>query len=218
MSIDKSHIDSTGDIYTTWGIPFPRGRDEPVTNAYDKSPWVFGASGGASLYRSAMLRKIGLFDEDFFAYYEDVDISFRAQHAGWKVRYEPTAHVYHATSSTGSKIPGFFTYQTIKNYPFIFWKNVPIGLFYIMLPRFVFAYSIFAVKGLLTPYRTWPTIKGLFVTTVLLPKKLVQRRKIMSSRTVTTQYVRTILTWDLPPNAHKLRTLRSTWWRLLGKS
>lgn len=217
MSMDKSHIDSTGDIYTTWGIPFPRGRDEPITDKYDNSPWIFGVSGGASLYRSAMFKDIGLFDEDFFAYYEDVDISFRAQLAGWKARYEPTSHAYHATSSTGSKIPGFFTYQTIKNYPFVFWKNVPLGLFHIMLPRFVLAYSIFVIKGLFTPYRTWPTLKGLFVTTLLLPKKLVQRRKIMRGRTVTNQYVRTILTWDLPPNAHKLRTLRERWWHFTGK-
>ena len=217
MSIDKSHIDSTGDIYTTWGIPFPRGRDEPVTDKYDKSPWIFGASGGASLYRSAMFKKVGLFDEDFFAYYEDVDISFRAQLAGWKVRYEPSAHVFHATSSTSSKIPGFFTYQTIKNYPLVFWKNVPLGLMPTMLPRFALAYGIFTIKGLLTPYRTWPTTKGLAMTTFLLPKKLIQRHKIQAQKVVTNDYIRSILTWDLPPNAHKLRTLRASWWRLLGK-
>ena len=218
MSIDKTHIDSTGDIYTTWGIPYPRGRGEPVSKVYDNSPWVFGASGGASLYRSTMFKQIGLFDEDFFAYYEDVDISFRAQLAGWKIRYEPTAHVFHATSSTSSKIPGFFTYQTIKNYPFVFWKNVPLGLMPTMFPRFALAYSVFTIKGLFTPYRTWSTIKGLFVTTVLLPKKLYQRWGIMRSRTVSLQYIRSILTWDLPPNANKLRSLRARWWQFTGKS
>lgn len=217
MSIDKSHIDSTGDIYTTWGIPFPRGRDEAVSERYDDSPWIFGASGGASLYRSSMLEEIGLFDEDFFAYYEDIDISFRAQLAGWKARYEPSAHVYHATSSTGSRVAGFFTYQTIKNYPFIFWKNVPIGLFPMILPRFTLAYGIFTLKGLLTPSRTIPTLKGLFMTTLLLPKKITERRKIMKSRKVSNDYIKSILTWDLPPNANKLRSLRSRWWRLTGK-
>lgn len=217
MSIDKSHLDSTGDIYTTWGIPFPRGRGEAVGYQYDKDQLVFGASGGASLYRSETLRQIGLFDEDFFAYYEDVDISFRAQLAGWKVRYEPKAEVYHATSTTGAKIPGFFTYQTIKNYPFIFWKNVPLGLFPMMLPRFALAYGIFVTKGLITPSRAIPTIKGLFVTTVLLPKKLVQRHSIQKNRTVSDEYVKSILTWDLPPNADKLRALRQRWHRLTNK-
>lgn len=217
MSLDKTHLDSTGDIYTTWGLPYPRGRDEKAGDQYDSDPWVFGASGGASLYRSAMLHQIGLFDEDFFAYYEDVDISFRAQLAGWKARYEPKAKAYHATSSTGSKIKGFFTYQTIKNYPFVFWKNVPMGLMPVMLPRFVLAYGVFTLKGLFTPHRTWFTLKGLFVTTVLVPKKLWQRRLIMKTRKVSNDYIRSILTWDLPPNAHKLRELRRQWRRLTHK-
>lgn len=218
MSIDKSHLDSTGDIYTTWGIPYPRGRNEIVSEKHDNDSWVFGASGGASIYRSEMLKDIGLFDEDFFAYYEDIDISFRAQLAGWKVRYEPKAEAYHATSSTGSRVKGFFTYQTIKNYPFIFWKNVPLRLFPTVLPRFALAYGIFTLKGLLTPSRTWPTLKGLFVTTVFLPKKLWQRHRIQKNRKVSTDYIRSILTWDLPPNADKLRALRLRWWKLTGKS
>lgn len=217
MSRDKTHLDSTGDIYTTWGIPYPRGRNEPAGSQYDDSPWVFGASGGASLYRATMLNEIGLFDEDFFAYYEDVDISFRAQLAGWRVRYEPSAHVYHATSSTGSRVRGFFTYQTIKNYPFIFWKNVPLALLPLIAPRFLLAYGIFVLKGLFTLSRTWPTLKGLFVTTVLLPKKLAQRRRIMRHKKVSNDYIRSILTWDLPPNAYKLRSLRVRWWRITGK-
>ena len=91
MSMDKKHLDSTGDLYTRWGLPYPRGRGEPVSDVYDDFVQVFAASGGASLYRVSMLEKIGLFDEDFFAYYEDVDLSFRAQLAGWKVRYVPEA-------------------------------------------------------------------------------------------------------------------------------
>jgi GT2 family glycosyltransferase len=125
MTIDKKHLDSTGDIYTTWGLPYPRGRGEPVNEAYDKDTKVFGASGGASLYRASMLLQIGLFDEDFFAYYEDIDISFRAQLAGWKVLYNPRAIAYHQIGATSSKKKGFTTYQTLKNYPWVITKNVP---------------------------------------------------------------------------------------------
>jgi GT2 family glycosyltransferase len=83
-------IDSTGDWYSKWGLPFPRSRGENTVFAHNDG-LVFGASGGATLYRSEMLRDIGLFDEDFFAYYEDADISFRAQLAGWKVNYTSEA-------------------------------------------------------------------------------------------------------------------------------
>jgi len=128
MSSDGRHIDSTGDYYTTWGLPYPRGRGEPVDDKYDQQTVVFGASGGASLYRVAMLNEIGLLDEDFFAYYEDVDLSFRAQLAGWKVAYVPVAQVRHQMSVTGAKIKGFFAEQTFKNLPMLLWKNVPRSL------------------------------------------------------------------------------------------
>ncbi len=217
LSLDKTHIDSTGDLYTTWGIPFPRGRDEESGTQYDHSPWIFGASGGASLYRSSMLREIGLFDEDFFAYYEDVDISFRAQLAGWKVRYVANAEVYHATSTTSNKIPGFATYQTVKNAPLLFWKNVPTSLLPTMVPRFLFARLLFIVRGLLTPGRTWPTLRGELYALKLMPKKLRQRKQIQSSKKVTDEYIQSILTWDLPPNADKLRALRAKWQRFTNK-
>ena len=64
---------------------------------------VFGASGGACLYRRAMLDAIGLFDERFFAYLEDVDLAWRAQRAGWRCVYVPQARVLHYTSATGGE-------------------------------------------------------------------------------------------------------------------
>lgn len=87
-------IDSTGEFYTSWGLAYPRGRRETDTTAYDHQTYIFAASGGASLYRASMLKAVGLFDEDFFAYYEDVDLSFRARLQGWQVCYEPKAVVF----------------------------------------------------------------------------------------------------------------------------
>lgn len=206
-SIDKKHLDSTGDMYTSWGLPFPRGRGEPVSDKYDQDNWVFAASGGASLYRVNMLQQIGLFDEDFFAYYEDVDISFRAQLAGWKVYYEPAALAHHDTGSTSSKIKGFTTYQSLKNLPFLLWKNVPGSLLPTVLPRFTLIYLAFVFRAL-GRGQISAILKALLVTTILFPKKLWQRHTIKSHRKVSVDYIRSILVWDLPPNARKLRRLR----------
>lgn len=216
VSFDKQHIDSTGDMYTTWGLAYPRGRGEPADHAYDEKGLVFGATGGASLYRCDMLRAIGLFDKDFFAYYEDVDISFRAQLAGWQVAYTPKAVAYHKTGTTSSKIKGFTTYQTIKNYPWLLWKNVPTRYLPIILPRFALAYTLI-VGSAIARGHGWYVLKGIIVSTLLLPKKLVERRKIQKYRRVTNSHVRSILTWDLPPNARRLRKLKSFWRTLLGK-
>lgn len=213
----KTHLDSTGDIYTTWGLPYPRGRGEEFSDKYDKGTWVFGASGGASLYRIKMLEEIGLFDDDFFAYYEDIDISFRAQLAGWKVGYVPEALAYHEIGATSSKMKGFTAYQTMKNLPMVLWKNVPFRLLPVVVPRFYIAYNAFyasaAGRGQL-----WPALKGELAFVIKIPKKLWQRRQIQRTRKVSNAYIKSILTWDLPPNARRLRNLRAKWWRLRRKS
>lgn len=207
LSADKKHTDSTGDFYTTWGLPFPRDREVTAEKAHNEPEEVFGASGGASLYRSAMLKEIGLFDEDFFAYYEDVDISFRAQLAGWRVLYEPSSEVYHQTGTTSGKIKGFTTYQTFKNYPLLLWKNVPARLFPGIFFRHTIAYASIYISSLLGG-RGWPATKGFLRMLTLLPKKLGERQHIQKNRKVSANYISSILIHDLPPNAAKLRRLR----------
>jgi GT2 family glycosyltransferase len=210
------HLDSTGEFYTIWGLPYPRGRGETNLNKYDQELDVFAASGGASLYRVSMLKEIGLFDEDFFAYYEDVDLSFRAQLAGWKVRYVPSAVAYHQIGATSSKIKGFTTYQTIKNLPQLLWKNVPWSILIRVWPRLALAFSFFVARALLR-FQIIAVVKGFIVGGFLWFKKLPERRRIQKSRTVSDEYVWSMLVHDLPPNAHNLRRLRSIWWKLRGK-
>lgn len=213
---DKKHLDSTGDLYTTWGLPFPRGREEPLSNQYDKDVYVFGASGGASLYRTALFREIGLFDETFFAYYEDVDLSFRAQLAGWKVLYVPQAIAYHQIGATSSRIQGFTTYQTMKNLPMLFWKNVPTRYIPYVLPRLSLAYWSMFIKAIVTG-RGWPAIKGQAAFVKNFVHMLRERRKIQSAKAVPDEYIWSILTHDLPPNATNLRKLRSTWHKIIRR-
>jgi GT2 family glycosyltransferase len=117
VTSDKERLDSTGDYYTTWGLPYPRGRREYDINKYNSDTTIFAASGAASLYRVKALQEVGMFDEDFFAYYEDVDLSFRLQLAGWKVSFVPGSVVYHQIGMTSSRIKGFTTLQTMKNLP-----------------------------------------------------------------------------------------------------
>jgi GT2 family glycosyltransferase len=64
---------------------------------------IFGASGGAALYRRAMLDQIGLLNERYFAYLEDVELAWRAQKAGWVCKYVPEATVLHHTSATSGE-------------------------------------------------------------------------------------------------------------------
>ncbi len=216
LNADGTAIDSTGDYYTIWGLPYPRGRGETGINKYDADTEIFAASGGASLYRVKMLEEIGLFDEDFFAYYEDVDLSFRAQLAGWKVAYVPAAIAYHQIGATSGKLKGFTTYQTLKNLPQLLWKNMPPGLLWPVWRRLVLAYSFFLLRAL-SRGQIVAVVKGLFVGATLWPGTLLKRRKIQGSRKVSNEYIWSVLVHDLPPSARALRKLRAVWWKLLRK-
>lgn len=217
LTHDGKHIDSTGDIYTVWGLPYPRGRDEPISSKYDKQRDIFAASGGASIYRVKMLEEIGLFDEDFFAYYEDVDISFRAQLAGWKVKFVPDAIAYHQIGASSSKIHGFTTLQTMKNLPLLLIKNVPRKYVLRMSLRLLLVQSLFLGRAI-TSGRGVPAIKGSLKALVLIPRKASERRKIQLSKKVSDEYIWSIITHDLPPNAHALRNVRQKWWKLTRRN
>jgi GT2 family glycosyltransferase len=200
-------IDSTGEQYTTWGLSFPRGRDEPAGTIQSFSRDIFGGSGGASMYRVKMLAEVGVFDQDFFAYYEDADLSFRAQLAGWKVGFVAEAVVYHDVGQTSSSMrSGFLTYQYMKNVPMIVIKDLPARYMWYVLPRFWLAYTLFFWNAVFKG-KGRPALKGWLMSIGLFPKKLVERRHIQKSRTVSQEYIWSILTHELPPNAHKLRNL-----------
>ncbi len=213
LTADGKAMDSTGDWYTNWGLPYPRGRGETDITKYDNNTVVFGASGAASLYRVSMLDEVGLLDEAFFAYYEDVDLSFRAQLAGWKVSFVPASIVYHEISTTSNKIKGFTTYQTMKNLPVLLYKNVPRRYLWRIGWRFTIAHTLFFLKSF-TRKQGWIAIKGDMRGTHMLFAAHKQRKQIQSSKKVSDVYIWSMLTHDLPPNAHALRKLRAVWWKL----
>lgn len=191
-------LDSTGDFYSIWGFPYPRGRDEEDIGQYDDKKEVFGCSGGATLYRADMLKRIGFFDEDFFAYFEDVDISFRAQLAGWKALYEPSAVVTHYVGGTSSKLSGFARYHTVKNFVYLYTKNMPRSLYWKYLWRAGLAFAMMAVsdikRGQVKPY-----LKGASVALLHLPSMLKMRYQIQSRRSVSVEYIDSILVHEMPP-------------------
>lgn len=207
LRADGATIDSTGDYYSTWGMPFPRARGLKVKEAPD-SGFVFGATGGATLYKTSLFKEIGLFDESFFAYYEDVDISFRAQLAGHKLYYSKEAIAYHKQGATSRKIPGFTVYQTFKNIPLLYIKNVPAGLLLPIGIRFLLSYTLMfgnAIKRGTGIY----ALKGWLASIYFFWKQsLWQRFTIQQNKKVSTAYLRSIIWHDIPPEQTGMRRFR----------
>lgn len=216
LSLDGKTIDSTGDWLTIWGLPYPRGRGEPNSKKYDDQTDIMSASGGATIFKTALLRDVGLYDQHFFAYYEDIDLSLRSRLAGWQIRFEPRAFVLHQTSSTGNRVKGFTTLQTMKNLPLIMVKDVPFPLLWRMYPRFVLAYLMFFGRAITDGRGVW-ALRGFIAWQFFLPIKILERVHIQRRRKITPAQLAAYINYDLPPNATKLRQLRAAWWKLRGK-
>ena len=189
---DGKTLDTTGDFYTTWGLPGPRNRDEPVKNAPSKPGEVFGATGGGAIYRAAIFDDIDMFDEDFFMYYEDVDLSFRAQLAGWKVRFTPKAIAYHKVGASSKKVPGLAVYNTFKNLPLVFIKNVPGKLFWYIGLRFFLTYWLIFASAF-RHGNGWPAFKGILASIIRKPAAYHKRWSIQKNRKVSVNYIRSII-------------------------
>lgn len=118
-------MDSAGDQYTVAGWAFNRGTGRRISH-YNRSCRVFSACAGAAIYRRSVFETIGYFDENHFAYLEDIDIGYRARLHGYINFYTPKAVVWHVGSGTsGSRYNEFKVKLTIRNNIWLNYKNMP---------------------------------------------------------------------------------------------
>jgi GT2 family glycosyltransferase len=123
---NRDIIDDAGDEYNLLGFTKKSGNGTSVDN-YSKNREIFSGCAGATLYKKAVFDKIGLFDENFFAYVEDIDIGYRAQIFGFKNYYVADSIVYHIGSATsGSKYNEFKIKISARNNVWLIYKNFPI--------------------------------------------------------------------------------------------
>ncbi len=147
---NRTVLDGAGDGFLRGGAGYRLGTMEKDGPIYSQSGPVFGACAGAALYRRAVFNRIGLFDEDFFAYLEDVDFNLRLNRAGCKGYYVPAAQVYHiGSASSGSKFNPFTIklstrnsiYVLIKHYSFVVYLR-----YIIVIAVYQLLWLIFTIK------------------------------------------------------------------------
>lgn len=154
---NPSLIDDAGDEYTIFGWSKRRGYGKNISN-FDEDEEVFSACAGAALYRMSVFDEIGLFDENFESYVEDMDLSFRARLHGYKCFYSSKAIVYHHGSATsGSRYNSFKVKISARNNVYLIYKNMPLwmkiinGIF--ILSGFLIKYLFFYRKNLGKEYK-----------------------------------------------------------------
>ena len=150
-------MDDAGDYYCALGWAFARGKGKPAA-ADDKKAEIFAACGGAAVYRRELVEELGYFDENHFAYLEDIDLAYRAQIHGYRNYYCPAARVLHAGSATtGSAHNPFKVRLSAKNSVYLVYKNMPLFQFLLNLPFLaaghLIKYAYFCKKGLGGDYR-----------------------------------------------------------------
>lgn len=144
-------IDDCGDLYCALGWAFGLGKGKSAAH-YDRDGKVFAACGGAAIYRRGIFEKIGLFDENHFAYLEDIDIGYRALIWGYRNYYCHSAVVYHAGSGfSGSRYNKFKIDLSAKNSIYLIFKNMPVLQIILNLPFLLVGFLVktmfFALKG-----------------------------------------------------------------------
>lgn len=116
-------IQNAGLLLLSDGSGADRGSGEVDAGQYDTAEEVFGACGAGMLLRRAALADAGLFDERFFMYYEDLDLSWRFRLRGWRVLYEPRAVIEHVHAAASGEWSELFTFLVDRNRLFAIVKN-----------------------------------------------------------------------------------------------
>lgn len=150
---------------------------------------IFGASGGAALYRQSMLDQIGLFDERFFAYLEDVDLAWRAQRTGWGCTYVPGARVRHQTSATSVAGSPFKNKLLGRNKLWMCAKNAPMTDWPVIA-----LYDALAVAWAGVSRREWSHAAGRFEAV----KRLREFRSDYLSASKRVPFARLAWPWNVP--------------------
>ena len=191
---DRRRLDGAGDALRRSGLPYRLGHGEVDRGQFGREEFVFGACAAAALYRRSVFDEVGLFDEDFFAYCEDGDVSFRAQLAGFRCLYVPDAVVYHVGgASTGGKRSATATRLGTRNGLLLLVKNLPGSLVLNYLPSILLGQLSRLLVVSLSPGGLKAHLEGLGGAARLLPKMLKKRGNIQGTRRVSDAYLRELL-------------------------
>lgn len=138
-------LDGAGDVYNVSGLAWRRYYNFPSNKFGHQTEEIFSACGAAALYRREDFLQAGGFDEDYFSYFEDVDLGFRLRLAGKKCLYVPEAVVHHVGSASTGKRSDFSVYYGYRNMIWTFFKNMPSPLIWFFLPVHVVTLMFFVV-------------------------------------------------------------------------
>ena len=180
---ERTLIDGAGDAVLRGGVGYRLGTLEHDSEKFSCDREVFGACGGAALYRKSFFETVGLFDEDFFAYVEDVDLNIRARRFGLKCLYLSKAVVFHIGSATsGSKINPLTIRLSTRNNLNVLIKNYPLTYFLHFAPA-IFVYQCMWLMFCCKKFMLISWLQGIWQALKMFPVTKAKRQKILRAET-----------------------------------
>lgn len=199
---NKEIINNAGDTLSIYGLAHKRGNGEKDQGQYDQVEPIFGACAGGAIYRRELFDMVGLFDESFFAYLEDVDFSFRAQSQGYHCYYLPRALIYHFDGGSSKKNKRLPHYYTIRNSLYLTFKNFPSAWLFFLSPFMLLSQTRNILSGLRHGYLHL-VFKAYYQFIVNIPQLYKQRKIIQQNRQVSTAYLWSIVSKTYPFSVKK---------------
>ncbi len=178
---------AAGGFIDLYGYPYCRGRIfnslETDQNQFDDTSEIFWASGACLFIRANVYHKLGGFDEDYFAHQEEIDLCWRTQNIGYKVKYVGTSTVYHVGGATLQETNPHKTFLNFRNSLLNVVKNVPKKWFLFVIFSRLILDGIAGLKFLLElrPIHTFAVIKAHFSFYKNFYKYL-QKRKLLQKK------------------------------------
>lgn len=191
-------INNAGSIIFENGNGADRGFYERDIGQYDKVEEVFAACGAGVLYKKEMLEDVGLLDEDFFMYYEDTDLAWRARLKGWKIYYCPASIMYHVHCGSSVEWSPFFIFHTDKNRIFMLLKNASLNLAAISFLKYIGHVTLLVLSWfykLFTKFHNQDSkivklkIYVILIIIKTIPLMLKKRSEIQRNRTITNKEI-----------------------------
>jgi len=177
-----------GGFLDLYGYPYCRGRVfnhlETDEGQFNDVKDVFWASGACLFIRSKVYHQLNGFDEDYFAHQEEIDLCWRAQNIGYKVKYVGNSNVYHVGGATLQDSDPRKTYLNFRNSLLNVVKNVPKKWFLFVIFSRLFLDGIAGIKFIieLRPIHTWAIIKAHFSFYQNFNKFLKKRKKLFKKK------------------------------------
>ena len=188
---DKSKFEyagAAGGFVDLYGYPYCRGRIfnhlETDNNQFNDISEIFWASGACFFIRSKVYHQLNGFDEDYFAHQEEIDLCWRTQNIGYKVKYVGTSTVFHIGGATLQETNPHKTYLNFRNSLLNVVKNVPKKWFLFVVFSRLILDGIAGLKFILElrPIHTWAILKAHLSFYKNFFKFLKKRRKLQKKQ------------------------------------